>query len=99
MVKDGTGIVAYGMVAGGGAFGDAKLMWQTGAIAFSDVNPFGVDVNPDGLGDLGLLRKAGSNTALMWLRATQTGNVVTFAPTTVYTDANLSWAPTTTKAY
>jgi hypothetical protein len=99
VVKDGNGIDAFGMTAGGGAFADATLMWQTNSLAFADVNPFGVDVNPDGMGDLGLLRKAGSDTALMWLRATLNAGVVTFVPTTAYTDSTLAWAPATTKAY
>ncbi len=100
LVKDGSGVDAFGSTATvAGAFGDAKLMWQTSTLAFGDASPFGVDVNPDGLGDLGLLRKAGAGTALMWLRATQTAGVVTFVPTTAYTDTNLAWAPATTKAY
>ena len=99
VVTDGNGIVAFGMAAGAGAFSNAKVMWQTSTVALADVNPFGVEVNPDGLGDLGLLHKAGSSTALVWLRATQTAGVVTFVPTTAYTDANLAWAPATTKAY
>jgi hypothetical protein len=99
VVKDGAGIDAFGMAAGAGAFADATLMWQSSTFAIANVNPLGVDVNPDGLGDLGLLLKSGSNTALMWLRATQTAGVVTFVPTTAYTDATLAWAPATTKAY
>ena len=98
VVKDGSGIDVFGAGAiVGGGFGDAKLMWQSTSIAFSDVNPLGVDVNPDGLGDLALLRKAGTSTALMWLRSTQNASVVTFVPTTAYTDNSLVWA--TTKAY
>jgi hypothetical protein len=99
VVRDGTGIDAFGAAATTatppGAFGDAKLMWQTGSLVLADVNPFGADINPDGLGDLGLSLKAGSNganTKLMWLRATQTGGVVTFVPTTAYTDATIAWA-------
>jgi hypothetical protein len=96
VVEDGSGIDVFGAAATvPGAFGDAKLMWQSNTIAFADANPFGVDVNPDGLGDLGLSLKAGSNganTTLMWLRATQTAGVVTFVSTTAYTDANVAWA-------
>jgi hypothetical protein len=99
LVKDGSGIDALGAAATTatppGAFGDAKLMWQANSLAFADANPFGVDINPDGLGDLGLSLKTGSNganTTLMWLRATQTGGVVTFVATTAYTDANIAWA-------
>jgi hypothetical protein len=100
VVKDGAGIDAFGAAATvAGGFADTKMMWQSSTYAWGNVSPLGVDVNPDGLGDLGLLLKAGSNTALMWLRATQNADVVTFVPTTAFTDATLAWAPTTTKAY
>jgi hypothetical protein len=74
-------------------------MWTSSSQAFSEVFPFGVDVDPDGLGDLGLIMKSGGNTALQWLRASQSAGVVTFVPTTPYTDSGLTWAPTLTEAY
>ncbi|MEO8625608.1 MAG: hypothetical protein ABI452_02810, partial [Candidatus Limnocylindrales bacterium] len=65
------------------------------------VNPLGIDVNPDGLGDLVLLQKSGSNTAFQWLRSSQTAGsaAVTLVPTTAYVDASIPWAPTTTDTY
>jgi hypothetical protein len=59
----------------------------------------GVEVNPDGMGDLAVILKSGSNTAVMWLRATQNASVVTFVSTNAYTDSTLPWAPATTRAY
>ncbi|MEA2676752.1 MAG: hypothetical protein QOJ81_893 [Chloroflexota bacterium] len=100
VVKDGGGIDVLGAAALlDGGFGESKLMWESNSTAFAEVVPVGLDVNPDGLGDLGLLRKNGANTSLTWLKATQTLSVVTFVTTTPFNDANLPWAPAVTKPY
>jgi hypothetical protein len=68
------------------------------SLALGDVAPLGIDVNPDGLGDLALVRKVNANTTgLQWLRAVQGtswGNL-TFTATNVYNDANVAWAGST----
>lgn len=100
VVKDGAGIDVFGANAlVNGGFSDTSLMWQSTNIPFSEVSVLGIDVNPDGLGDLLLMRKSGAVTAVQWLKAVQTAGVVTFSPTAAYTDNGLTWAPATTRAY
>ncbi|MEO8625397.1 MAG: VCBS repeat-containing protein, partial [Candidatus Limnocylindrales bacterium] len=54
VVKNGTGIDVFGAKANVGtlSFGDAQKMWSSGSVSLENVNPLGIDVNPDGLGDL-----------------------------------------------
>ena len=102
VLKDGSGIDVVGATAlVGGGFSDTSMMWQTNSQPFGEVTPLGMDVNPDGLGDLVLLKKNSANTTVQWLRASQTAGspAVTFVPTTGYNDSSLPWAPSTTKAY
>ena len=100
VVKDGAGVDVFGAAATlNSAFSDPSKMWETSSQPFSEVVPLGIEVNPDGLGDLALLKKSGGNTAVQWLMAVQTKLVITFSPTTAYTDSNLTWAPGTTKPY
>lgn len=103
VVKNGNGIDVFGATAAvnGLGFGNANKMWSSGSVSFDNVNPLGVDVNPDGLGDLVLVQKSGSSSAFQWLRASQTDGsaAVTFVSTTAYVDASIPWAPATTDAY
>jgi hypothetical protein len=100
VLKDGAGVDVFGAAATLDAtFGEAKQMWTSNSQPFAEVVPFGLDVNPDGLGDLALLKKNGTNTAVQWLKAVQTAGVVTLTPTTAYNDSGLAWAPATTKPY
>jgi hypothetical protein len=84
---------------GGGSFKDQNKMATLSSLAVADVTPLGIDINPDGLGDLALVKKNGANTALQWLRAVQGAgsSAVTYTATNVYSDANVPWA--TVKPY
>jgi hypothetical protein len=96
VVKNGGGIDVFGAPAavGGLSFGNANKMWSSGSVSFDNVNPLGLDINPDGLGDLVLVQKSGSNSAFQWLRATQNSGsaAVNFSATDAYPDANVPWA-------
>ena len=93
VVKDGAGIDVFGAAAKlDSTFSDASKMWEATSQPFAEVVPLGIEVNPDGLGDLALLKKNGANTAVQWLKAVQTQSVVTFAPTNAYNDGSLTWA-------
>jgi hypothetical protein len=103
LVKNGSDIDVFGATAaiGGGAFTNQNKMATVSGLALGDVTPLGMDINPDGLGDLVLVRKVNaSTTGLQYLRAVQTtswGNL-TFSATNVYNDANVAW-PGSTKPY
>ncbi|MEP7378453.1 MAG: VCBS repeat-containing protein [Chloroflexota bacterium] len=103
VVKNGNGIDVFGAKAGVGAlsFGDPQKMWHQDSVPLDEVNPLGIDINPDGLGDLLLVKKSNANTAFQWLRSSQTAGsaAVTLVPTTAYVDASIPWTPTTTDAY
>ena len=104
LVKNGNGIDVFGATAAvnSPSFGNPNKMVPQGlSLSFDNVSPLGLDINPDGLGDLQLVEKSNANTALQWLRASQTDGsaAVTFVATTPYVDANLPWAPATTDAY
>ncbi|MDL2334792.1 MAG: VCBS repeat-containing protein [Chloroflexota bacterium] len=101
VVKSGSGVDVFGANAtvAGGSFVNQHKMWHADNQSLDDMNVLGIDVNPDGLGDLALLRKNGSNTTVQWLQAVQTLGVVTYSATTGYNDSGLSWAPAATKPY
>lgn len=102
VVKDGSGVDIMGARALiGGGFTDTSTMFEINSLAFADVSAIGSEINPDGLGDLVLLKKNGANTTLQWLRASQAlkSAAVSYVPTTPYNDAGLTWAPATIKAY
>ena len=101
VVKNGTGIDVFGANAtvAGGAFANQHKMWHADSLSLEDMSVLGIDVNPDGLGDLALLKKNAGNTTVQWLKATQVAGVVTYTPTSAYNDGGLPWAPATTKAY
>lgn len=102
VVKDGTGVDVLGaraLLVGG--FTDMTLMLDLNSVAFGEVTPIGSEINPDGLGDLVLLKKNGGTTSVQWLRASQApkSSAVSYGATSPYNDSGLSWAPATTKAY
>ncbi|HUP82873.1 MAG TPA: VCBS repeat-containing protein [Candidatus Limnocylindria bacterium] len=98
VLKNGGGVDVFGAAATlDSTFGETKQMWSTNNQPFAEVVPLGLDVNPDGLGDLALLKKHGANTTVQWLKAVQTGSVVTYTPTNGYDDGSLPFA--TAKAY
>jgi hypothetical protein len=102
VVKDGTGIDVVGARAlVGGGLADTTMMLGINSLAFADVNVIGSEINPDGFGDLVLLKKNGANTTLQWLRASQAAGsaAVTYVTTLAYNDGGLTWAPVATKAY
>jgi hypothetical protein len=102
VLKDGSGVDVVGARAiKGGGFADTTMMLGLNGLAFGEVTPIGSEINPDGLGDLVLLKKSGANTTVQWLRASQTAGspAVTYVTTTGYTDTGLPWAPATTRAY
>jgi len=94
VAKDGSGAIdVMGLASSkAGAFESPQMMWQAN-IALNDLTPFGLDVDPDGLGDLALLRRAADgNTTLLWLRAISSGGVSTFAATSAMTDSAFAWS-------
>jgi hypothetical protein len=102
VLKDGSGIDIVGARAiKGGGFDDTSMMLGLNNVAFGEVTPIGSEINPDGLGDLVLLKKNGANTTLQWLRASQTDGsaAVTYVTTSGYNDTGLPWGPATTKPY
>lgn len=102
VLKDGSGIDVVGARAiKGGGFADTTMMLGLNGLAFGEVTPIGSEINPDGLGDLVLLKKNGAITTVQWLRASQTAGspAVTYVTTTGYSDTGLPWAPATTRAY
>jgi hypothetical protein len=80
VVKDGSGIKVQGMRAhvDGTGFVDPQLLWS-GSLAFADLQPAALNVNPDGMADLALLFKNGTATSIQWLRT----NERTVAPATM----------------
>jgi hypothetical protein len=102
LVKNGTGVDVFGATAtiGGGSFTNQNKMVTLASLAVDDVTPLGIDIDPDGLGDLGLVRRVnGTTTAVQWLHAVQGAGwaSVTYTATNAYNDANL--APATAKPY
>jgi hypothetical protein len=76
-------------------------MANLGNQTLDDMTMLGLDINPDGLGDVALLKKNGANTTVQWLRATQAlgSATVTYVTTSGFNDSGLPWAPATTRAY
>lgn len=100
VVNDGTGIKIQALKAlKAGGFGDPMMLWQNNSLAFSDVMAVGLDLNTDGLADVALLRKDGTNTALRWLRAAVTAGVVTHSAVNELSDAGLPWNSETVRPY
>lgn len=102
VVKDGTGVDVLGAKAQlGGGFADSTMMLDLDSVAFADVIAIGSDVNPDGLGDLVLLKKNSGSTTVQWLRAEQAfkSSAVTYVAAGSYNDIGLTWAPTSIRAY
>jgi hypothetical protein len=102
-VKNGSGVDFFGAhaVVGGGSFINQHKMANLGNQTLDDMTMLGLDINPDGLGDVALLKKNGANTTVQWLRATQAlgSATVTYVTTTGFNDSGLPWAPATTRAY
>lgn len=101
VLKHGSAIDVVGAKAQvGGGFSDTAMMLGMNQ-AFGDVLAIGSDINPDGLGDLVLLKKNGANTTVQWLRASQPKGTaaVSYVATTGYDDSGLTWAPTSIRAY
>jgi hypothetical protein len=89
---DAGGIKVLGLKAlKDGGFAAPQLLWQNNGIAFGDVMAVGFDLNTDGLADVALLRKDGTNTALRWLRAVVSAGVVTASAVNELSDAGLPW--------
>lgn len=104
VVKKDNGIDIFGATAAVNSpgFGTQQKMAHLDNVGFPDeVNVSGIDVNPDGLGDVLLVKKSGGNTAFQWLRASQTAGsaAVTLVATSSFVDASIPWAPATTDAY
>ena len=103
LVKNGNGVDVFGATSTVNqlSFGNPQKMAHLDNVSLDEVSPLGMNINPDGLGDLVLVRKSNTSTGLQWLRATQTDGsaAVTFTTTTAYNDLNLPWAPAATDAY
>ncbi|MEP7159148.1 MAG: VCBS repeat-containing protein [Chloroflexota bacterium] len=90
--KETTGIKVLALKAlKSGGFADPQTLWSNTSLAFSDTMAVGMDVNTDGLADVALLRKDGTNTALRWLRAVVSAGVVTHSAVNELSDAALPW--------
>jgi hypothetical protein len=100
VAKDGTGIKLIALKAlKAGGFADPQTLWQNNGLAYSDVIAVGVDLSPDGLADVALLRKDGTNTALRWLRAVVSAGVVTHSAVNELADSGLPWNGGALRAY
>ena len=100
-VKNGSGVDFFGANAtvAGGSFVNQHKMLSMGGQTLDDMKLLGLDINPDGLGDVALLKKNGANTTVQWLRAVQApkSSTVTYVTTSGYNDGNLPFA--TAKGY
>jgi hypothetical protein len=88
VARDGGGIDVLGLRARAGSFADPAVLWQAD-LGFDEVLPLGLDVNPDGLGDLALLNRDGATTAVRWLQTVSNGGAM--SPTTPLADPGLAW--------
>ncbi|MEO6350093.1 MAG: VCBS repeat-containing protein [Candidatus Limnocylindrales bacterium] len=71
VLNNGGGIKVVGMRSTrDGTFTDPAELWS-GAIAFEDLVPVALDVNPDGMADLALIHRTGVSSTLTWLRAVE----------------------------
>jgi hypothetical protein len=93
VVKNGGSIKVFALrslVATG--FAPAELLWQ-GSIAFADVVPVGMHVNPDGLGDLTMLQRDGTGTKLFWLKSIPKSKTpASMSATSALSDPSLTWS-------
>ncbi len=96
LVNNNSAVDVFGATAmvAGGSFGNQNKMVTLNSLSVNEVVPVGIDINPDGLGDLALLKKNGSNTTLQWLKAVQGAGwaSVNFSATNGYNDGNVAWA-------
>ena len=78
-----------------GGFADPVELWHGGSVSsMSDVIAAGMNVNPDGLGDLAVLQRNGSTTTLMWLKSVeQSTTPATMTPMSTLSDGGLNWSP------
>jgi hypothetical protein len=77
-----------------GGFADPAELWQSSAVPFAEVIPVALDVNPDGMADVALVRKNGDASSLMWLRAVErSASPASMTATTPLADATLTWNP------
>jgi len=102
LVKNGSAVDVFGATAmiAGDRFDNQNKMATVNNAAIDDVTPLGIDVNPDGLGDLALVRKVNAGTTgLQWLRAVQGAGwaSVTYTATNLLSDNSV--APATAKGY
>jgi hypothetical protein len=75
-------------------FADAQQLWDSAGLAFADTTPRAMNVNSDGMADLALLVKNGSNTNVQWLRTVERSTVpasMTSAGSPLVT--TLTWSP------
>ncbi len=98
LVSTGTGTfkVMAARARTDGSFAAASQLWS-GAGTFADTMLLGMDADPDGLGDLALISRDGTDTDVMWLRSVaKTNNDPTSASmvTTTQLDDTMTWAGT-----
>jgi hypothetical protein len=74
-------------------FVDAQQLWDSGSLQFADVVPSAMNVNSDGMADLALLVKNGSNTNVQWLRTVERSTVpASMTSAGQAQNANVSWS-------
>lgn len=95
VMSSGAGIRVLGLRSKpDGGFAAPDELWQSSAVAFAEVLPVALDVNPDGMADLALVRKNGEASSLMWLRAIErSSSPATMTASAPLADATLTWSP------
>ncbi len=74
-----------------GGFADPAQLWS-GAGSVADTVPYGMDVDPDGLGDVALIVKDGAGTDVTWLRSNSRTTLPATMTSTSVSDGTFSWA-------
>jgi hypothetical protein len=95
VLRSGAGIRVVGLRSQvDGGFANPADLWQSSTVPFDEVLPVALDVNPDGMADVALIRKNGTASSLTWLRAIErTAAPASMAATTPLADAGLTWTP------
>ena len=94
VINTGNGIRVLGLRSkSDGGFADPTELWQSNSVAFADVSPVALNVNPDGMADVALVQKSGGSTSLLWLRSVErSAAAATMVAGAPLSDSNLPWS-------